>query len=117
MKVHLTASGFELTPELEKYADAKLRRLGRIIPKQLRAQASCGVAFKQVKHGATKHNTCVLIIQLADTELKAEETTQHMYAALDIACVHVEHQLIDYAAARRRHRLRRLLRKPFRRNK
>jgi ribosomal subunit interface protein len=115
MKLHLTAEGFDLTGDLEKYADVKLRRLRRIIPKQLRAQAICSVHFKQVKRGDLKHNSCTLTVELADAEVKAQETTQHMYAALDIACVHIEHQLADYAAGRRRHRLRRLVRRPFRR--
>lgn len=111
MKLKLTASGFDLSTELEKYAAKKAERLERIIPKQLRNRASCTVDFRQVTRKNTKINTCTLTLIVADETLQAKESTVHMYAALDIACVHVAQQLSDYAAAHRKRRLTRLLRR------
>jgi len=101
MKIRLSASGLELTAELEKYTHAKIVRLSRKVPRGLRAQSLCDVHFVQTRRKGSKINTCVVAFTLDDTKLKAEETTLHMYAALDIAIVHLEHQLTDYIANRK----------------
>jgi ribosome-associated translation inhibitor RaiA len=44
--------------------------------------------------------TCQLTVKMRREELTARETTQHMYASLDVAVVAVEQQLRDY---RRQH--------------
>jgi len=115
MKVHLSASGFELTTELEKYANAKIAHLTRQVPRKQRGAAACQIHFAQVrKKKETVFSTCGITFSLGDTELKAEETTLHMYSALDIAAVHVEHQLKDYAAKQRKHRLLSRIKRHFR---
>ena len=113
MKLHFSATGLDMTVELEKYAAKKVSRLERIMPKQMRSHADCIIHFKQVHRGDNKINTCTLTLNFADQQLTATEATVHMYAALDIACVHIEHQLADYAAAHHKRRIRRILRRPF----
>ncbi len=102
MKTHFAAEGTELTAELERYARSKIARLTRRVPRRLKTYASCKVAFAQKSVKGTKFSTCTLSLWLDDTELKAEETTQHLYAALDIAAVHVEQQLKVYVRRNRR---------------
>lgn len=101
MKIHFAANGIELTGDLEKYANSKIARLARKVPRRQRTYASFKIVFTQVFRKGTKQCTCNLSLWLDDTELKAEETTQHMYAALDIAVVHVEQQLKDYVRRNR----------------
>ncbi len=113
MKVRLSASGFELTSELEKYANTKVAQLNKKVPRKLRAEAACEVHFNQVQRGGAKFNTCSIGVAVDDTELKAEETTLHMYAALDIAAVHIGHQLDDYAVKLRGKGLRGRLKRRF----
>jgi ribosomal subunit interface protein len=96
MKIHFSAEGLELSSELEKYVDGKVARLNRRTPRALRAAASCHVLCKQVAKKDVKYNTCTMTLHIDDTEFKAEETTIHMYAALDIAAVHIEQQLADH---------------------
>jgi len=48
---------------------------------------------------------------LGETRFRSEETTQHMYAALDIAVVHVERQLADHLAKQPKRPLRTRLRR------
>jgi len=98
MKLLFSATGFTLTGELEKYATNKLARLTRQVPRQLRPAASCALDFTLVQQPDVKFSTCALTLTMDGESFKAEETTQHMYAALDIAVVHLEQQLKDYAA-------------------
>jgi ribosomal subunit interface protein len=101
MKIRLSASGLDLTAELEKYAHAKIAQLAKKVPRDLRAPSLCDVHFMQSRKKDAKLNTCVVAFTLDSTKLKAEETTLHMYAALDIAIVHLEHQLADFVASRK----------------
>ena len=110
MTIIQTASGITLTKELEKYSQRKAKQLGHIVPRQFRKDAVCQVEFTRKTTGNKKYNTCSVTLEVADTELKVTETTQHMYASLDVATVHMQHQLADYSARTRRHRLRHLLR-------
>lgn len=113
MKIYLNATGFDLTTDLEKYANVKIARLARKVPRSLRASAACSVHFTQTRKKGTKFNTCSISFRLDDNELKAEETTLHMYSSLDIAAVHIGHQLKDFVAKRGRRRLRLILRRYF----
>jgi ribosomal subunit interface protein len=118
MKTRLSTSDFDLTLELEKYANIKLASLTRKVPRRMRTQAYCDVHFMQVRRKGAKFNTCVIGLSIDGTKLRSEETTLHMYTSLDIAVVHVERQLNDYAAKHRHHvstRLRSRLRQHFRR--
>ena len=110
MKIYYVAESFDLTKELEKYSERKAKQLRRIVPRQLRKNAVCQMEFTRKLQGDKKLNTCCVTLEVADTELKVTETTQHMYASLDVATVHMQHQLADYSARTRRHRLRHLLR-------
>ena len=109
MKLHITASGFDLGSELEKYASGKAAQLNKEIPRKLRAQSVCDMHFAQTKGDELKVSTCTILVKLGEEEFHAEESTQHMYAALDIATVHMEHQLDDYL-------LRHGLKKPAKRD-
>ena len=114
MKVRYSASGYELTRELEKYAAVKVARLNRKVPRRYRAGADCEVTFTQRRKQKAKFNTSTVTLRFNDTQLKASETTLHMYAALDIASVHIEQQLKDYARSHKNNgawgRLKRSLR-------
>lgn len=98
MKIYFSAESFSLTPELEKYASGKAMNLARRLPRKIRAGADCRVQFTQRRHKGVKFNTCSVSLQLPGDELRAAETTQHMYAALDIAVVHIEQQIREYEA-------------------
>jgi ribosomal subunit interface protein len=101
MKISLTAEHFELTPELEKYAATKCAAIARRIPRGMRATARCSAVFSHTQRKGAAYNTCSISCTVGDTTWKATETTQHMYAALDIATVHLQQQLaLHFKAAR-----------------
>ena len=114
MKTRLSASGFDLTAELEKYAMRKIAQLSRQVPRGHRSRAECQIYFEQVRRKGKKINTCTVGLMLDGEVLKTEEATLHMYTSLDIAMVHIERQLIDYAAQQRKHPVRERLRRFWR---
>lgn len=101
MKTLYSAKGLELTGELAKYANAKIAHLARKVPRRLRSRATCKVAFGQVMDDSNKQSTCGITLTFDETKLQAKETTQHMYAALDIASVDIEQQIEEYAHTHR----------------
>ncbi len=116
MKIHITSRGLDLTTDLEKYANRKLARLAKKVPRRKRAEAVCKIVFAQVRRRGKEINTCSIDFVFNSTQLRAQETTLHMYAALDIAAVHMERQIIDFAAQHRRP-LRAQVRRLFRRER
>ena len=107
MKTYFSVTGLTLKPELEKYANAKLARLSRRVPRKYRAQSDFQVELKRAVKQGIKHNTCNITLAFDGAELKAQETTQHMYAALDICAVQIESQLKRHMRERRLGLLRR----------
>ncbi len=96
MKIHLTSDGFELTSELEKYAISKMTQVAKRMPHKLRADVTIEVHFARGRQKTGGYSTCRVTFTSGGEVFIAEETTQHMYAALDIAAVHIEHQVADY---------------------
>jgi len=110
MKIELMTTQFELTPELEKYAHAKIARLVRKVPRSVRREAACIVTFSQIHKKGVEFNTCSISFAIEDTQLRAKEMTQHMYSSLDIAVVDIATQLKDYVATRPGRGIRGILR-------
>jgi ribosomal subunit interface protein len=114
MTVRFTAVGFDLDAELDKYAARKVAHMSRHVPRKEKADAVCEVQFTHGKRKGIKYSTCAITFKLHEAnELKAEETTQHMYAALDIAAVRIEQQLEDFAKRQKKHRVRNRLKRHF----
>lgn len=99
MHIEITTQGFELTTELDKYARGKLARVVRRIPRPLRDEAVCSVQFKQRMLSEGKASSCAIRLIVNSTVFDATETTQHAYAAFDIAVAHIESELKMYRAA------------------
>lgn len=99
MHIEITTSGFELTPELDKYTRRKLAHITRRIPRGLREEAQCLVRFKQSVVKDEKINACAIKVTAGDIVFDATETTLHAYAAFDIVAAHVENELKMYRAA------------------
>jgi ribosomal subunit interface protein len=96
MKLHIHATGFDLDSELEKYVEGKLPSIYKTLPRKLRSEASCDIAFDQSVKGSDKMSTCSLSVRFENVQLEVTESTQHMYAALDIAVVYMHQQLENY---------------------
>jgi len=110
MKIKFTATNFELTPELEKYAHGKVTQLMHKVSRKWRTEVICVVAFSEARKKNSEFNSCSISFTVDGTELKAEETTLHMYSSLDIAVVHIANQLKDYSSQHGGRRARGILR-------
>lgn len=93
MKIQITATGFELTPDLQKYTRHKLKQVSHKLPRKMRLATTCTVNYQQVVRAGTKYNTCELTLAFGNVTLASKETTPHMYAALDVTAVHLEQQI------------------------
>jgi ribosomal subunit interface protein len=107
MNTQLSARGFELNAELEKYAHHKLAALRRRLPRTVRSDVLCSVRFTQKRKREGGLKVCRLALELPHATLQAQESTQHMYAALDIVIADMLVQLQDYKREYHRRGLRR----------
>jgi ribosomal subunit interface protein len=107
MNTQLSARGFELNAELEKYARHKLAALRRRLPRMVRTDVVCTVKFIQKRKREGGLRVCKLTLELPHGTLQAQESTQHMYAALDIVIADVLTQLAVYKRQYHRPGLRR----------
>lgn len=104
---------FTLGPDLEKYTSGKLDDVEKEIPRNLRRYAHIEVRFESRVVSGKRENTCAMDLRLPREVFTATETTQHIYAALDIAAADIAEQLIAYKAGHPglfRQRLRRFKR-------
>lgn len=93
MKARFVVNGIELTNDLEKYANQKVAHLNKRILRKFRSSTDCQITFTQAVRKGVKLNTCDIVLTSGGDKLKACETTQHMYAALDIVVVQIDQQL------------------------
>jgi ribosome-associated translation inhibitor RaiA len=106
MKTDLTFRGYaEPNVELQKYARHKLSELGRKVPRSIRAETTCSVKFTRQRKKEGGHKTCTMVLVLPHQTLEAQETTRHMYTALDIAVAHLVQLLHEYKLQYHRRRL------------
>lgn len=96
MYIKFQAAGDELTPELQKYTYRKLTPLVRRMPRPMRASARFVVSFERRTTKKQTVGSCKIICAAAGQVWTAQETTQHIYAALDIAVVQIEQQCKQY---------------------
>ncbi len=109
LAVVITSEKFELTPKLERYIRKKVKELEKYIPRAARESAQADVRLKQSPSKTKQSATCDLTLYLPKAALHARETTEHMYAAFDVAVASVQHQIAEYKSkhepARLRHKI------------
>ncbi|HSX05593.1 MAG TPA: HPF/RaiA family ribosome-associated protein [Candidatus Saccharimonadales bacterium] len=102
MHVTITATGLTPNSELQKYAKRKIAEVTRRVPLKVKAEAIYTVQLAQKRSRGQTVKTCTLALTLPDAEFTATETTQHMFAALDIATANIRTQLRAYTLQKRR---------------
>jgi len=106
MKTQITARGFELNAEFNRYIRHKLAELNRRLPRGVRAEIPCALTLTQKHRKDGEAKTCAIVLRLPNETLKAQETTQHMYAALDIVVESMGAQVREYKVRNRRRGIR-----------
>ena len=109
LKVVITGEKFELTPKIERYIQKKMKSLEKYIPRAARESAQAEVRLKQSPSKIKQSATCDLTLYLPKASLHAKETTEHMYAAFDVAVASIQQQIAEYKTkhepARLRHKI------------
>lgn len=103
--------GVEPTDKLKKYILRKVRELEKYVPLKAREPAELTVHLQTDADG----KTCRLSLALPHDTLAAHETTEHLYAALDITMAELRRQLVEYKSRRSAHALRRRIVRAVRR--
>ena len=98
-----TAKGVDDPTKLRRYTDKKIASVLHRIPRRARVSAKVAVVF----NNEDKQKSCRVTLQLPHETLVAEETTVHLYAALDIACTEMKRQLGEYKATHSQQGIRR----------
>lgn len=113
LQLSIEAEHVKLDDDLQKYARKKVSSLEKYIPRASRASARVEVRLKQVKAKDKNSSTCELTLHLPHQILNCSETTQHIYAAIDIASATLREQIVKYKAVHRPLHFRRRLMKRF----
>lgn len=82
--------------DLEKYAQKKIGGLEKYIPRHARQSAHAEVILKKEASKDKNKFTCEITVYLPHEVLNSKETTQHLYAAIDVASAKTHHQLTKY---------------------
>lgn len=96
--IKLTIEGvhINLDSDLEKYATKKIGGLEKYIPKRARESAHAEVILKRVPSKDKNKFLCEITIHLPHEVLNCKETTQHLYAAIDVSSAKAQNQLRKY---------------------
>ena len=88
MKVTVRGKNIEVTPALEEYAQKKLGKLAKFFDKNTEAQVFLSV---------TREDHIVEVtINVGGLILRGEETTEDMYASIDLVVEKLEKQVAKY---------------------
>ncbi|MFA5004152.1 MAG: ribosome-associated translation inhibitor RaiA [Candidatus Saccharimonadales bacterium] len=96
LKLTIEGVHINLDGDLEKYANKKIGGLEKYVPKRARESAHAEVILKRVPSKDKNKFCCEITLHLPHEILNCKETTQHLYAAIDVASAKARHQLQKY---------------------
>lgn len=94
----LEISGIHIKPDerLKKYITRKLGSLDKYAPRHSRDSAHAEIKLKEHISKGKNESTCEMVLRLPQETLTIQETTQNMYAAVDIVEEKMKQQLKKY---------------------
>ena len=95
-KFELSATHLELDDRLKKYVTRKLASVDKYLAKQIRPSAHMEVRLKEHKSNGQKQSVCDVTFFLPHDTLKITESTQNIYAAIDIVEAKLKQQVKKY---------------------
>lgn len=93
MHVTVTGRNIELTPTLKEYLVEKLKRSQKHFDSALNATALLSVSKNP---SVAENQTAEVTIKLNGTVIRGEESTENMYASIDLVADKIERQLRKY---------------------
>lgn len=95
-KFELIATHLELDDRLKKYATKKLATIDKYFAKQIRQSAHMEVRLKEHKSNGQKQCVCDVTFYLPHDTIKITDSTQNIYAAIDIVEAKLKQQVRKY---------------------
>ena len=95
-KIDLSGKNYELNDAIKEYAQKKLGRLDRFLPRQARESAKLEVIFKEVNRENGNKYECEAILVVPGKKIVAADSTMNMMAAIDIVEAKLADQLRRY---------------------
>lgn len=102
MQYDVQFDALDATDKLKKYLARKVRELEKYVPLAVRESAELAVHMR----ADTSGKTCSLTLRVPGSVLAAHETTEHIYASIDVAVADIRRQLREYKARRAKKPLR-----------
>lgn len=104
MKLEITFRHFEPTDDLKKYANKKMQKLSRYLPKHARKTAHAIVVLEDDPGAKPNSYSCEVTLHIPHEEIIAKEATVNMFAAIDIVEAKVRNQLLKYKGKTTNHK-------------
>jgi len=95
-KFELSATQMELDERLKKYATKKLAYIDKYLSKHVRSSAHLEVRLKEHKSGGQKQSVCDVLLHLPHDTIKIRESTQNIFASIDIVEAKLKQQVRHY---------------------
>jgi ribosomal subunit interface protein len=95
-KFEISATHMELDERLKKYTTKKLANIDKYLSKHVRPSAHLEVRLKEHKSGGQKQSICDVTFFLPHDTIKIRESTQNIFASIDIVEVKLKQQVRRY---------------------
>jgi len=95
-KFELSATHMELDDRLKKYATKKLANIDRYLSKHIRSSAHLEVRLKEHRSDGQKQSVCDVTLHLPQGTIKIRESTQNIFASVDIVEAKLKQQVRRY---------------------
>lgn len=95
-KFELSATHVELDDRLKKYVTRKLANIDKYMSKHVRPSAHLEVRLKERKANGQKLSICDVMLYLPHGTIKITESTQNMFASIDIVEAKLKQQVRNY---------------------
>ncbi len=112
-KIEIEGVHMEVDDNIRRYVLKKIAKLDKYLPKQAKESAHAEVILKS-KESKGNRSTCEVTLFLPKETINVKESTQNIYAAIDIVEAKLKHQIEKYKELHASYKLRRHLVAKFR---
>ncbi|CAN5351188.1 hypothetical protein BH09PAT4_BH09PAT4_03850 [soil metagenome] len=99
-KFEMSATHLELDDRLKKYITRKLGNIDKYLSKHIRPSAHLEVRLKEHKSKGQKQSVCDVTLYLPHDTIKIRESTQNIFASVDIVEAKLKQQVRRYKESR-----------------
>ena len=98
-QIKVSGIAYEVDEATRKYAIKRIGRLDSYLPRHARKTVSAGVKLEQVNHDHGNKYEVEVIISIPNSLITAKDSTNNIFAAIDIVEAKIKAQLRDYKEA------------------